>query len=101
MEEILEERASTMNYSQMLTAALAWAGPVFGAAITPRQATRDSCPGYTATNVVNTATSLTADLSLAGIACNVYGNDVQDLKLLVNYDSGNCSIFVFGKYILI
>jgi uncharacterized membrane protein len=40
---------------------------------------------------------LTADLSLAGIACNVYGNDVQDLKLLVNYDSGNCSIFVFGQ----
>jgi len=43
------------------------------------------------------ATALTADLNLAGTACNVYGNDIQDLKLLVNYDSGNYSIFDFDQ----
>lgn len=48
----------------------------------------DDCPGYTATNVKKTANSLTADLSLAGSACNVYGSDISDLKLLVEYQSG-------------
>lgn len=85
-------------FSQILTG-LAFASHVFGATISLREATRDSCPGYTASNVASTSTGLTADLTLAGPACNIYGKDVHDLKLIVNYDSGN-SICGFGYQIL-
>ncbi|KAI1140562.1 glycoside hydrolase family 31 protein [Hypoxylon sp. FL0543] len=46
-----------------------------------------SCPGYSASNVVKTASGLTADLTLAGEACNVYGTDLKDLTLEVSYDT--------------
>lgn len=45
------------------------------------------CPGYTASNVVQTAFGVTADLALAGAACNVYGTDVNFLSLTVEYQS--------------
>ncbi|KAF2025912.1 hypothetical protein EK21DRAFT_75348 [Setomelanomma holmii] len=45
------------------------------------------CPGYAASNVVKTDSSLTADLTLAGVACNVYSDDLPDLKLVVEYQS--------------
>ena len=48
----------------------------------------DSCPGYSASNVVSTGSTLTADLSLNGPACNVYGTDLTDLKLVVEYQTG-------------
>lgn len=47
-----------------------------------------ACPGYTASNVKSTALGLTADLTLAGEACNVYGTDLKDLVLDVSYDTG-------------
>ncbi|RWA07552.1 hypothetical protein EKO27_g7548 [Xylaria grammica] len=47
------------------------------------------CPGYTASNVVETDGRLTADLSLAGTACNIYGTDLTDLKLLVEYQTNS------------
>lgn len=47
------------------------------------------CPGYIASNVRNTSRGLTADLTLAGPACNVYGNDVVDLKLVVEHQSAS------------
>ena len=53
-----------------------------------RAASIDDCPGYTATNVVESASGLTADLNLAGPACNVYGYDLGELKLLVEYQTG-------------
>ncbi|KAF2098633.1 putative sucrase-isomaltase [Rhizodiscina lignyota] len=49
----------------------------------------DSCPGYVAGITGKSATSLTANLTLAGDACNVYGDDIRDLQLLVEYQSGN------------
>ncbi|KAF2966620.1 hypothetical protein GQX73_g6984 [Xylaria multiplex] len=49
----------------------------------------DDCPGYTASNVVESDGKLTADLSLAGTACNIYGTDLSDLKLLVEYQTGS------------
>ena len=63
---------------------------VSGAAMYRRQATENinDCPGYSASDIVNTDTGLTAKLTLNGPACNVYGTDVQNLRLLVNYDSG-------------
>ena len=48
----------------------------------------EDCPGYVATNVVTTDNSITADLTLNGQACNVYGEDIADLRLLVEYQSG-------------
>ncbi|KAI9794062.1 MAG: hypothetical protein M1816_006687 [Peltula sp. TS41687] len=45
------------------------------------------CPGYTASNVVSSGSKLTAQLSLAGKPCNVYGNDINDLTLTVEYQA--------------
>ena len=64
---------------------------VSGRALVPRQANGTTCPGYSAKNVQTSPTGLTADLSLAGPACNSYGSDIQSLKLMVNYDTGNPS----------
>jgi len=55
--------------------------------ILARQSTT-SCPGYTASNIVTTSGSLTADLNLAGNACNTYGQDIDNLKLRVEYETG-------------
>jgi alpha-glucosidase len=55
----------------------------------------DACPGYAASNVVDDGGRVTADLALAGTACNAYGDDLTDLKLEVEYQTGlfilNCS----------
>jgi len=48
----------------------------------------DKCPGYVASNLAQTDTAFTADLKLAGAACDVYGQDLTDLKLLVEYQTG-------------
>ncbi len=47
-----------------------------------------SCPGYTASNITTTDTGLTAQLALAGPACNSYGIDLEILTLLVEYQTG-------------
>ncbi|KAF2264685.1 hypothetical protein CC78DRAFT_463134 [Lojkania enalia] len=46
-----------------------------------------NCPGYEASNIVETDSSLTADLKLAGASCNIYSEDIKDLKLLVEYQT--------------
>lgn len=50
--------------------------------------TLDSCPGYVAKNVRTTRSSLTADLVLAGKPCDVFGQDINSLKLSVVYEDG-------------
>jgi alpha-glucosidase len=67
---------------------LGLAAPVLSSAILPRQASNSTCPGYAASNVVNDGSRLTADLTLAGPACNLYGPDLMDLKLEVEYQTG-------------
>lgn len=47
----------------------------------------DDCPGYKASNVQQGDGKITADLSLAGDACNAYGDDITDLRLLVEYQT--------------
>lgn len=47
----------------------------------------DRCPGYKASNVERSDGKITADLTLAGDECNVYGYDLKDLRLLVEYQS--------------
>lgn len=48
----------------------------------------DACPGYEATNVKTVGAMLTADLTLDGPACNIFGNDIQNLSLSVVYETG-------------
>lgn len=62
------------------------------ATVIRRQAGIDSCPGYKASNVLQSYSGLTADLTLAGTACNVYGKDVQDLTLTVEYQSSTSCV---------
>ena len=50
----------------------------------------DNCTGYAASNIVETDSSLTADLTLAGAACNLYSEDIKDLKLVVEYQTSEC-----------
>lgn len=49
----------------------------------------DACPGYTASNVRTTSggSTLTADLTLAGPGCNVFGVDLPKLTLAVQYET--------------
>lgn len=57
-------------------------------AYTATAASVESCPGYVASNLVQTDTAFTADLKLAGAPCNAFGQDLADLKLLVEYQTG-------------
>lgn len=58
------------------------------------------CPGYAASNVHSTAHGFTADLSLAGPACNVYGTDIDALSLVVEYQaSDRLHVEILPKYI--
>ena len=45
------------------------------------------CPGYKATSVSQTTPGLTAALQLAGTACDIYGQDLKDLVLNVEYQT--------------
>ena len=47
------------------------------------------CPGYTASNLQRSPYGLSATLSLAGNACNVYGTDIARLNLTVEYQSAD------------
>ncbi|MCJ1309619.1 hypothetical protein MMC25_003279 [Agyrium rufum] len=47
------------------------------------------CPGYVGSDVQRTNLGLTATLSLAGDACNVYGTDIATLNLTVQYQSAD------------
>ncbi|KAI0648507.1 alpha-glucosidase [Trametes meyenii] len=49
----------------------------------------DACPGYKAKNVFTFGPKLTADLVLSEKACNVFGNDIEKLKLEVTYETKN------------
>ena len=58
----------------------------FGTYVDPQ--VLDACPGYNASNVWSTASSLKADLTLAGSPCDVFGNDIKQLSLEVTYETG-------------
>lgn len=63
-----------------------------------RAADISTCPGYTATNINVNDAGLTADLSLAGTACNAYSEDLQELKLTVEHQTGMCQYFLSLQY---
>lgn len=47
------------------------------------------CPGYIASGVQTSDFGLTATLNLAGPGCSVYGNDVENLTLTIEYQDTN------------
>lgn len=53
---------------------------------------QEDCPGYRASNVQQTDHGLTADLQLAGAACNIFGLDLPNLTLTVEYQTGSSGI---------
>ncbi|KAI0756205.1 glycosyl hydrolases family 31-domain-containing protein [Daedaleopsis nitida] len=46
-----------------------------------------SCPGYTLTGLKESKNGVTAALTLAGPACNAFGQDISNLTLEVTYDT--------------
>lgn len=80
-------------FRRVLCASLAvTAVSAFPTALEERQSSNASslasCPGYKASNIQTTSTSLSADLTLAGTACNAYSSDISDLTLTVEYQTG-------------
>lgn len=66
--------------------------PALATSLAKRQSSSlESCPGYAASNVQDNGAKITADLALAGSACNVYGEDLTNLKLEVEYQTGTVS----------
>ncbi|MDF2435610.1 MAG: alpha-glucosidase [Mucilaginibacter sp.] len=48
-----------------------------------------ACAGYQASSVkTQHGAVVSADLTLAGTACNVYGTDLDNLKLEIEYQTG-------------
>ena len=64
-----------------------WLGAALGAAAVLAQDI-SSCPGYVASNVKHDTKQISADLTLDGSPCNAYGDDIKDLKLLFEYQTG-------------
>ena len=61
---------------------------------------QDVCPGYKASNLKENDKGLTATLSLAGQPCNVYGIDVEELSLSVEYQAkGRLAVGIVPKYL--
>lgn len=67
--------------------------PLVGAAVLETRSDISACPGYKASNINEQGSSLTADLILNGEPCNAYGEDLQNLKLLVEYQTGQSPWF--------
>lgn len=66
-----------MKFRWLLAALVVWPASVLAV----------ECPGYSAVNVQETSNGLTADLILAGPACNTYGTDLKNLTLQVEYQN--------------
>ncbi|CAO2655460.1 Nn.00g105240.m01.CDS01 [Neocucurbitaria sp. VM-36] len=62
--------------------------PAFAGSLVTRQSSSlEDCPGYIASDVQDNGSKVTANLALAGTACNVYGEDLPNLKLEVEYQT--------------
>lgn len=62
--------------------------PLVGVAVLGTRSDISECPGYKALNINEQGSSLRADLVLNGDPCNAYGEDLQNLKLLMEYQTG-------------
>ncbi|OTB00685.1 glycoside hydrolase family 31 protein [Hypoxylon sp. CI-4A] len=62
---------------------------------------QEDCPGYTASNVVENAQGVTADLTIAGPNCQAFGNDIHDLVLKVEYQTKErLNVKIYPKYLV-
>ncbi|KAF2028662.1 hypothetical protein EK21DRAFT_101691 [Setomelanomma holmii] len=58
----------------------------------------DTCPGYKASNVERSDSSLTADLTLAGTECNLYSQDLKDLKFSAQWQTDSrVHVIIYDK----
>lgn len=58
------------------------------------------CPGYKATGIQYKANGFTADLNIAGANCQAFGNDIANLKLLVEYQTQDrLNVKIWPKYL--
>ena len=58
------------------------------AGVARRQSSNSTeCPGYIASNVQQSGSTITANLALAGPPCNAYGYDLTNLTLTVEYQT--------------
>ncbi|KAJ2742533.1 hypothetical protein GGI20_004418 [Coemansia sp. BCRC 34301] len=57
----------------------------FFAAAAPRHSA--ACSGYMASNVSQTSAGFVAELTLAGLPCDIYGTDIKHLQLDVQFDT--------------
>ncbi|CAO2658127.1 Nn.00g073870.m01.CDS01 [Neocucurbitaria sp. VM-36] len=61
---------------------------------------QDVCPGYKASDVQQDDRGLSATLSLAGEPCNLYGIDIEELSLSVEYQAkGRLAVNIVPKYL--
>lgn len=61
---------------------------------------QDVCPGYKASGLAENERGLAATLTLAGKPCNVYGTDIQELDLKVEYQAkGRLAVNIVPKYL--
>lgn len=75
------------TFTSLHACILLWTSLIhWGSAVSLKRA--DSCPGYKASNVQRSESSLTADLTLAGTACNIHGEDLLDLKFSAQWQTG-------------
>ena len=56
------------------------------------------CPGYRVDHVSSTPSAVSAELALAGEACNVYGDDLQNLILEVTYETGTSLVLCYSVH---
>lgn len=61
-------------------------------------AAQRACPGYRAADVTQSSSGLTANLYLAGSACNVFGQDLPNLTLTVEYQTGKICVPLSKRY---
>lgn len=54
-------------------------------------------PGYALHGLQERTNGLTAQLTLAGPACNAFGHDVANLTLDVTYDSTTRQVYITSK----
>ncbi|KAF7791040.1 hypothetical protein EIP86_002000 [Pleurotus ostreatoroseus] len=76
---------------------LAVVGGSYATHVDPR--VLDACPGYRATHISSEGTTLNATLVLAGEACNVFGNDIEQLELQVTYETASHPIIFEPQYL--
>lgn len=79
-----------MAPSTLATTAICLIATVSATSLAPLRRGSSDCPGYVASEVQHAGSSMSASLSLASHACNLYGTDLSDLKLAVDYQTSKC-----------